>query len=126
ESDKASMDIPASAAGRVVSVAVSVGDKVAAGDLVLTYEPAAEDARAAAAAKPAEDGEAQGAGDEAGGPAEDNGGAAPAATARKEEGGPGGSREGATHAADLVVIGAGPGGYTAAFRAADLGLSVIL
>ena len=126
ESDKASMDIPASAAGRVVSVAVSVGDKVAAGDLVLTYEPAAEDARAAAAAKPAEDGEAQGTGDEAGAPAEDNGGAAPAATARKEEGGPGGSREGATHAADLVVIGAGPGGYTAAFRAADLGLSVIL
>jgi dihydrolipoamide dehydrogenase len=131
ESDKASMDVPASAAGKVVSVKISVGDKVSAGDVMLTYE-ASEGAGEAADKTPAgqeqeeqgseregdeqeesaRDGEERGEKDagEATGPAP----AAPAASAP------------ATHSADLVVIGAGPGGYTAAFRGADLGLKVIL
>ena len=92
ETDKASMDVPATRAGKVVSVAVAVGDKVSSGDALLEIEQ-----RDAAPREPVPTDEAQ--------------------TAPQES---------ATHTTDLVVIGAGPGGYTAAFRAADLGLDVML
>ena len=92
ETDKASMDVPATRAGKVVSVAVAVGNKVSSGDALLEMEQSD-----AARQKP-------GLADEA-------------RTAPQES---------ATHTTDLVVIGAGPGGYTAAFRAADLGLDVML
>ena len=103
ETDKASMDIPASHGGTVVSVDVSVGDRVSEGTAVVTIEATAEESAPAA-----EDVEPM-----RKTPAPDTG--APT----KQEGK-------ATHSAQLVVIGAGPGGYTAAFRAADLGLDVIL
>ncbi|MDX1515331.1 MAG: dihydrolipoyl dehydrogenase [Woeseiaceae bacterium] len=113
ETDKASMDVPASHAGKVVSVDVGVGDKVSTGDGVVTIEVAAGDAPAesAAAAAPAPDDTIS---TRVMTPEEiaDATGAAPAGDA--------------THKAQLVVLGAGPGGYTAAFRAADLGLDVIL
>jgi dihydrolipoamide dehydrogenase len=97
ETDKATMDVPAPRAGTVVSVAINKGDKVSAGDLVLTLEATGD-----AAEKPAT----------ANSPAEQ-----PAAVATATASPPG---------KRLAVIGAGPGGYTAAFRAADLGLEVTL
>ena len=107
ETDKASMDIPATSAGTIVTVDVSVGDKVSAGTLFATVDADAGESPAAAASKP------DAAADDA--PAAV---AAPAAHPAPEGD--------ATHAAQLAVIGAGPGGYTAAFRAADLGLDVVL
>ena len=88
ESDKASMEIPSSAAGVVRELRVKLGDKVSKGSVVLILEATA-DAPSTPAASPA-----------------------------------------VTHAADLsgrlLVLGGGPGGYSAAFRAADLGLNTVI
>ncbi|MDM0034103.1 dihydrolipoyl dehydrogenase [Variovorax sp. J22P271] len=112
ESDKASMEIPSSAAGVVKSVAVKVGDKVKEGSVVLTLD-AVEGAAAAPAAAPAPAAAAS-----APKPAPAAATSAPAAAS---------SYAGAVDFdCDLLVLGAGPGGYSAAFRAADLGLKVIL
>ena len=151
ETDKASMDIPATVAGKITAVTVSVGDKVNTGDVIVTIEstelfesdatvvlePAVQEAALTEATstheailqaeteatvlqpvhipaasvtsdepdEPDEPGEVE----ESSGP--DEQAATPSATA---------------HRTQLVVIGSGPGGYTAAFRAADLGLQVIL
>jgi dihydrolipoamide dehydrogenase len=117
ETDKATMDVPAPRAGKVVSVAIKKGDKVSAGDLVLTLEAAeesaAEPAAAAATASPPPQYSTARAAPSAARPTATN-----AATPRAAAGSPPGKR--------LAVIGAGPGGYTAAFRAADLGLDVTL
>ncbi len=109
ETDKASMDVPASHAGKIVSIEVAVGDTVSAGDVVATVETTA-----AVPDQPEEQGEGWAVATQQMTPEEIE-----AATGAKQ----GGS---ATHSAQLVVIGSGPGGYTAAFRAADLGLDVIL
>ena len=113
ETDKASMDVPASHAGKVVSVDVAMGDKVSTGDVVATIEAAAAAAAATPAAQ-AEQGDDWAARTQRMTPEEIE-----AATGAKPAGA-------ATHSTQLVVIGSGPGGYTAAFRAADLGLDVIL
>jgi dihydrolipoamide dehydrogenase len=102
ESDKATMEIPSPAAGKVSRVAVKVGDKVSQGDLLLTLEVSAE----TAAAEPADT-------------APEAPTAAPAAKPI-----PAGSV--ADIRCEVLVLGAGPGGYTAAFRAADLGKKVVL
>ena len=102
ETDKASMDVPASHAGTVVSVDVNVGDKVNSGDEFVTIE----------------------AGEEV--PAVEEQTGSTQRMSISEIAAERAKVEGATHSAQLVVIGAGPGGYTAAFRAADLGLDVIL
>ena len=109
ETDKATMDVPAEVAGEIVSVDVKVGDRVSKGDALVTIEPAADEP----AAEVTED-----ATDE---PTEQTRkmSAPEIAAATKVTGD-------ATHKAQLVVIGAGPGGYTAAFRAADLGMDVVL
>ncbi len=110
ETDKASMDVPATHAGKVVSVHIAVGDKVSAGDVVLTVEAADEpedEFESTVVISLAEQLAVAAASSEA-----------PRAAPRPESA--------ATHSTDLVVIGSGPGGYTAAFRAADLGLEVIL
>jgi dihydrolipoamide dehydrogenase len=109
ESDKASMEVPSPAAGTVASLAVRVNAKVNEGDPILTLEVAGE---AAAAPGPAQ---AERAAETPRKPARAR---EPAAPARSAAGG--GER------AQLLVLGGGPGGYTAAFRAADLGLSVTL
>jgi dihydrolipoamide dehydrogenase len=106
ETDKASMDVPASHAGRIVSVDVSVGDTVNAGDGIVTIEATTEAAAEAPAAAEVESTRKM---------------SVPEITAARTV-----AEGAATHSAQLVVIGAGPGGYTAAFRAADLGLDVIL
>jgi dihydrolipoamide dehydrogenase len=125
ETDKATMDVPAPRAGTVVSVEIEKGDKVSTGDLVLTLETA--DAGASDVPAPRETSSAP--------PASAGPAAAPLATS--SAGARPSSAERATAAAGaatappvagkrLAVIGAGPGGYTAAFRAADLGLDVTL
>ena len=103
ETDKASMDIPASQAGTIVSVDVSVGDRVSTGTAVVTIEATAGETEV-----PVENIE------------ETRKMSAPEIVATETH------EADASHSAQLVVIGAGPGGYTAAFRAADLGLDVIL
>jgi dihydrolipoamide dehydrogenase len=109
ESDKASMEIPSSHAGVVKELKVKVGDKVNQGTVLLVLE-AAGDAAAAPAPAPAA-------------PA-----AAPAAPAAAPVAAPtAGSFAGSADLdCDVLVLGAGPGGYSAAFRAADLGQKVLL
>ncbi|MEM9725771.1 MAG: dihydrolipoyl dehydrogenase [Pseudomonadota bacterium] len=98
ESDKAAMDVPAPEPGVVVALAVAEGDRVSEGSTVLTLETAASADRPAAAA--------------------------PTVPAGSSSAG-GAKATGDLHA-ELVVLGAGPGGYSAAFRAADLGLKTVL
>jgi len=111
ESDKASMEIPSSAAGVVKEVKVKLGDKVKQGSVVLTLE-----ASGAAATPPAP------------APApEQKATAAPAASAPAAPAPTAASFSGSADLeCDVLVLGAGPGGYSAAFRAADLGLKVVL
>lgn len=118
ETDKAAMDVPATEAGAIVEIKVAVGDKVNKGDVVLTFEASSEDAfDSTIVMDPAEKDAALASSSSADVPALD----ATAAPAAAE------APEGvATHSTQLVVIGSGPGGYTAAFRAADLGLNVTL
>ena len=102
ESDKATMDIPSPYSGTIKKMSVAVGDKISEGSLLGKIEVAA----AAAQAPAAEPASAKAATDSATKPV------APAGTADIET--------------EVVVLGAGPGGYTAAFRAADLGKKVVL
>jgi dihydrolipoamide dehydrogenase len=101
ESDKASMEIPSSHAGVVKELKVRIGDKVAMGSVVLMLESV--DSVRAEVSKPS----AMPAPASASVPA-------PAAAS------------GADLECDMLVLGAGPGGYSAAFRAADLGMKTVL
>lgn len=103
ESDKASMEIPASHAGTVQEVLVKVGDQVAEGSVIVRIKATEASSASAEPAKPAAE------------PAKTTAPAAAASTAAPAE-----------DAYDVVVLGSGPGGYSAAFRAADLGLKVAL
>jgi dihydrolipoamide dehydrogenase len=130
ESDKATMDVPSPEAGTVKELKVKVDDAVSEGSLILTLDAAAGEA---AESKPAPEAKAAQ--------------AAPAATTAPETPATPASEQVAQKqatpsqpaavaplaAADqgdvhgqVVVLGSGPGGYTAAFRAADLGLKVVL
>ncbi len=116
ESDKASMDVPSSAAGKVVEVKVKVGDKVAKDTVICTVEAQAAAAAPAPAAAPtaaASPASAAAAAPSAA-PA-----AAPAPAAATHAGG-------ADIQCEMLVLGAGPGGYSAAFRSADLGMNTVL
>ncbi len=116
ETDKATMDVPAETAGKIVSIDVKVGDRVSKGDPLVTIEPAADEAPADEAS--ADEADEDAAAEES--VEETRRMTAPEIAAAKQSVGD------ATHKAELVVIGAGPGGYTAAFRAADLGMDVVL
>ncbi|HEY5761623.1 MAG TPA: dihydrolipoyl dehydrogenase [Rhodocyclaceae bacterium] len=110
ESDKATMDVPATAGGVVKEVRVKLGDKVSEGTVVAVVESAAASAGTPAAkAAPAPAAAAA--------PAASPTASAPAAASH------GGS---ADIECDMLVLGAGPGGYSAAFRAADLGLKTVI
>lgn len=123
ESDKASMEIPSSHAGVVKELKVKLGDKVAEGSVILTLEAAGEAAAAAPAAAPeVQAASAQPASVSAPNASQSQSAPAPAAPEPV-------ASSYAGHVdleADVVVIGGGPGGYSAAFRAADLGLKVVL
>ena len=110
ESDKATMDVPSPADGVVKEVKVSLGDKVSEGALIVVLEAAAAGAATAApAAAPAAS------------PAPASAPAAPVSTPQA------GSHSGtADIECDMLVLGGGPGGYSAAFRAADLGLKTVV
>ncbi len=113
ESDKATIEIPSPQAGIVNEVLVKVNDRVSQGDVILTMEILADTQDAATAAtneslEQATEISAQ--------PAQ------PAAAPEAKAAPAGGSD---MHA-EVLVLGSGPGGYTAAFRAADLGKQVIL
>lgn len=125
ESDKASMDIPSPVAGIVKSVTVKVGDKVAKDSLLMQVESQAQAAKPApAAAAPAK----------AEAPAKSEPAPEPAPAAAPQAAAPISAApltsNNAVPASDVhaevVVLGSGPGGYTAAFRAADLGKKVVL
>ena len=122
ESDKASMEIPSSAAGVVQDVRVAVGDKVSEGSLILRLEGADAGAAAGKAAAPAP-------APAAAPPPTTAAAKPPAAPAPAPAPAPRPAAAPATGGdvvCDLLVLGAGPGGYSAAFRAADLGLKVVL
>ena len=112
ESDKASMDIPSSDAGVVKEIKVKVGDKIAKGSPILVLEAEAASATQTEAPK-AEVPQSE---------------AAPAATVSQPAQAPAPFMPQGDNdiTCDLVVLGSGPGGYTAAFRAADLGKKVVL
>ena len=121
ESDKASMEIPSSAAGTVKEIKVKIGDTVNEGSVILSLEAAGEATAAAVAAPPTAS-----VATPAPAPA-----AAPTQTATPAPQAPQAPQAasyagGADLECDLLVLGAGPGGYSAAFRAADLGLKTVL
>ena len=113
ESDKASMEIPSSHAGVVKAMTVKLGDKVTKGSVLLQVEAQVDAAISAAAATAAHTTAAP-----------EAKAAVPAAVAARA---PAVAVDAPSDTdCDLLVLGGGPGGYSAAFRAADLGLKVIL
>jgi dihydrolipoyl dehydrogenase len=106
ESDKATMDVPAPFAGVVSELSVAVGDRVSEGSLLLKLDGASSDGASADGAS-ADAGEA-------------------AVVSEPAPPPPPPAAEGGDRDFQVVVLGSGPGGYTAAFRAADLGLKVAL
>ena len=115
ESDKATMEVPCTVGGRVAAVHVAVGDRVSQGTPVLDLEPGEE----SAASQPTTAAPTPGA-------------ESPPAVAAAESPPPVAAADASPVPAEVdiraevVVLGAGPGGYTAAFRAADLGLRTVL
>ncbi len=99
ESDKASMEIPAPQAGVIKELKLRLGDKVSQGSLILTMEAAP-------------------------GVSPDRTAAAPVSAPSPAAPSPSATASGIDY--DVLVLGAGPGGYSAAFRAADLGLKTVL
>ena len=102
ESDKASMDIPSPASGLIKSIDIKIGDEVKEGSLILSIESEIEDISEVKA------------------PVEKK------QTTQKKEVQPAPQGDKSDEEYDVAVLGSGPGGYTAAFRAADLGLKVAL
>ena len=112
ESDKATMDVPSPHAGTVESVMVAVGDTVSEGAALVTLSPDTASKQA-------------GAPEAATGAVGPGGDGTDSDTAPAPASAPGSGRR-ADIETEVVVLGAGPGGYTAAFRAADLGLRTVL
>ncbi len=111
ESDKATMEVPSSAAGVVKELRVKVGDAVSEGTVVVVLEAEGDVAAPKAVSAPAA-------------PAVASVPAAPPVAASAAPAAASGRK--ADIECALVVLGAGPGGYSAAFRAADLGLDTVL
>ncbi|TMH01047.1 MAG: FAD-dependent oxidoreductase, partial [Betaproteobacteria bacterium] len=133
ESDKATMDVPSPAAGVVKDLKVKLGDRLSEGNVILTLEAAggaaaktapAAASKSASSAAPPKSGPGT-APSSAGAPAAraataPSGAAAPPAPAAA-------TYSGSVDAeCEMLVLGSGPGGYSAAFRAADLGMKTVL
>jgi dihydrolipoamide dehydrogenase len=124
ESDKATMDVPSPVAGTVKEIRVKVGDRLSEGSLLMLVEAAAAGAAAGAAATPA-----AGASAPKAAPAAAPASAATATAARPPSPAPvaAGAYQGKVDVeCEMLVLGAGPGGYSAAFRAADLGMKTAI
>ncbi len=115
ESDKATMEVPATHGGVVKDIKVKIGDKVSMGSVILTVEAAEAAAAAPATAATA----ATAAFSPVSAPAAAPKAASPAPVASAYKGS-------ADIECEMVVLGAGPGGYSAAFRAADLGMKTVI
>jgi dihydrolipoamide dehydrogenase len=123
ESDKATMDVPSPAAGKVAAVIVKIGDKVSRGTPILTLDDASsvqpsETTRALTepaqpSAQPAQ-------------PSLQPAQPSPQPSPASARGSAGSSGARADIECDMLVLGAGPGGYSAAFRAADLGMKTVI
>ncbi|MCC9001766.1 MAG: dihydrolipoyl dehydrogenase [Candidatus Competibacter sp.] len=110
ESDKASMEIPAPAAGVVKEVKIKVGDKVSEGDLVLLMEATGQQPSPPAPL-----------------PKDEGSKVSPPPSAPPSVAPVAGSYAGKVDIeCEMLVLGAGPGGYSAAFRSADLGMKTVL
>jgi dihydrolipoamide dehydrogenase len=117
ESDKATMEVPADAAGTITSIAVKINDKVKKGTVIAEIE-----LEAGAAPKPTTPAASAPSAPTPSSAPSPQATAAPIAVSNAAS-----AFQGKVdHECDLLVLGAGPGGYSAAFRAADLGLNVIL
>jgi len=121
ESDKATLEVPSSAAGVVKEIKVKLGDNLSEGDVVLLLEAEGEAAAPAAPAK-ADAPKAEAA--PASKPPVTPSHRAPAEPAAPQPALSSGKP--ADIECKMVVLGAGPGGYTAAFRSADLGVDTVL
>ena len=126
ESDKASMEIPSSHAGTVTSLAIKIGDKVKQGTVIMQVEEGAASANVPASAAPTAAPAPAAATAGAASAASPAASPAPAAPAPAAVAAAPAYTGGVDARCDLLVLGAGPGGYSAAFRAADLGLNVTL
>ncbi|MFI4885131.1 MAG: dihydrolipoyl dehydrogenase [Steroidobacterales bacterium] len=140
ETDKASMDVPATAAGKIAEVLLQRGDKVSKGSLIARVDTNSQAGAPAASPQAAQASPASGppaGGSAPGATPPPSAAPAPAARAPESEGDtvrmpmpdltqpPQGQAE-FNRSTQLLVLGSGPGGYTAAFRAADLGMQVTL
>ncbi|MFZ5503124.1 MAG: dihydrolipoyl dehydrogenase [Pseudomonadota bacterium] len=114
ETDKAAMEVPSPSAGKVKELKVKVGDKVSQGSVILTLEVVAQTPSNSPLS-----------GGEPAAPSPDKGRAGEGLATPSAPSNPPSFAKGDIHA-EVVVLGAGPGGYTAAFRAADLGKQVVL
>ena len=142
ESDKATMEIPSDAAGTIRELRVKLGDEVSEGTVIAIIETVGA-ADTASSSPGTGEGRGEGAGLPSSSNKADNSGQSPASTRSSLQSSPpseiraGGEEAKVPQAAassnrsvdlecQLVVLGSGPGGYTAAFRAADLGVDTVL
>ncbi|MFC0692203.1 dihydrolipoyl dehydrogenase [Paraburkholderia humisilvae] len=119
ESDKASIEVPSDTAGTVKEVRVKAGDKVSEGTVIALVETSGETAPAKEETKTAKE------------PAKAAAAASPQPAAQQPQKPAAAPQAGsfsgtADIECDMVVLGSGPGGYSAAFRAADLGMKTVL
>ena len=127
ESDKATMDVPSPAAGTVAELKVKAGDKLSEGSLILTLTTADAGAAAPAPKAAAPSPQPSPAG---GSGSREAAGAGACLPRRRRPAAPAPTAASYAGSADIecemLVLGAGPGGYSAAFRAADLGMKTVL
>jgi dihydrolipoyl dehydrogenase len=123
ESDKATMDVPAPAAGTISQLSVKVGDRVSEGSVLLTLEGSEDGAASPDSTDTSDSADTTDAADSTDGSHEKA--TAPESRASTNGSPPAAESDGGRDA-QVVVIGSGPGGYSAAFRAADLGLKTIM
>ena len=131
ESDKATVDVPSPVSGTVSEVRVKVGDKVSEGSLILLVDAAEEPAAKGAEQKRTPDMEGEATRplaprEPSGPPATGDGRREATDIPRRQAAAGAGPAAAGAGDCDVLVLGAGPGGYSAAFRAADLGQKVIL
>jgi len=151
ESDKATLEVPSSAAGKITEMKVKEGDKVSEGDVIALLEAAdsgsddegeddkadakaddAEKEEKAANQKQAEDAEEREKKQSKGGEKRQSSSkgkekdAKSGEKSQKESQSKSAPKKDHGYDCDVLVLGSGPGGYTAAFRAADMGLNVTL